>query len=719
LCLWRERDGVSFSSGFSIKAFSGAPLNYKTTILAESSVQSLWLFDAASGTAITDYKGTNTITLSGGAAVNQTGLLTSDATTCTAFDGTGKGAFGTGSTFNFAHTDSFAIEVVCKPNCPRTGSSSAYPLISKLENSGSFHGWELQLQYNPPDQPNKMVPRFYFAGSGGTAMDVWGTCDIPNGETVSIKLEHSYVGGAHQVSMWVNGCSVELHFFTWNPSASSTTTTVVPAVGIRPGDSSGGFVGSIQSVAIFNSTLSELATKTHWLATQNESYTSGHVYPSFKGVDNNGDPLRLSCTNVIYDSASSKYYAYGMDTSVADVLGSFGYDQNNVKVLVYSSVDLVNWTYEGVAVDASGVSGIWSLTRFHIIGPNPSTGKYVGWGHLSLNSDYSTDQYALIAYADTPVGPFTIYSSSYQPDSVAVKDTYLFLDDDGASAYLVYTFANQAGVRVNALASDWLSSVSSSVTTIAAMRESPVLFRSGSTYFLLTSAQEFYSGSQSNDVKYSTASSPTGTWSTHVSAMAYDPTTTPFNSQPASVLRRNDDPTKFIYMGDYWHNRMLDQSGYVWAEIDFPTSSTISINPVGILQVSEVVDSTPPTLDAPEVAVDGTTITATLSESGCTPTSGTEGFTLSGTNATVASWAISGTTLTITLSGTVLQGETVALSYNTVDGAIVDAADNALASFDDVAVTNNSTVVPEITILKRNSSLGAVLLFGKGKSWRR
>ena len=58
-----------------------------------------------------------------------------------------------------------------------------------------------------------------------------------------------------------------------------------------------------------------------------------------------------------------------------------------------------------------------------------------------------------------------------------------------------------------------------------------------------------------------------------------------------------------------------------------------------------------PTLSNPASSRDGATVTATLSVSGCTPVSGAAGFTLGGTTATVASWSISGTTLTLVLSG--------------------------------------------------------------------
>lgn len=104
-------------------------------------------------------------------------------------------------------------------------------------------------------------------------------------------------------------------------------------------------------------------------------------------------------------------------------------------------------------------------------------------------------------------------------------------------------------------------------------------------------------------------------------------------------------------------------------------------------------DATAPTLSSAAVPSAGATLTATLSKSGCTPSAGSGGFTLSGTLATVASWAISGTTLTLSLAGTVKQGETVTYSYSraATSDDIADAFTNFLADFSDAAVTNNST----------------------------
>lgn len=101
-----------------------------------------------------------------------------------------------------------------------------------------------------------------------------------------------------------------------------------------------------------------------------------------------------------------------------------------------------------------------------------------------------------------------------------------------------------------------------------------------------------------------------------------------------------------------------------------------------------------PTLSARAVNAAGSILTATLSEGGCGPSTGSGGFTLGGTTATVASWAISGTTLSLTLTGVVYVGETVLLSYSraaTTDDIRDQDQLNFMANFTDAAVTNNST----------------------------
>lgn len=131
---------------------------------------------------------------------------------------------------------------------------------------------------------------------------------------------------------------------------------------------------------------------------------------------------------------------------------------------------------------------------------------------------------------------------------------------------------------------------------------------------------------------------------------------------------------------------------------DDSDDSTVTWSAVAVTNSSTATppDSTPPTVTAASVASAGTTVALTLSESGCLPASGIGGFTLAGTSATVASWSISGTTLTLTLTGKVYAGQTVTVAYNrsTTTDDVSDAAGNFLASFGGRSVTNGSTAAP-------------------------
>jgi hypothetical protein len=309
----------------------------------------------------------------------------------------------------------------------------------------------------------------------------------------------------------------------------------------------------------------------------------------------------------------------------------------------------VNWKYEGVALDASGVVGIWSLSRFVVIGKNPITNLYVGWGHLSLDSSYATDQYALIATATSPTGPFTIVNTIYQPDGEQFKDPNSFLDDDGASAYISYVYGNQTGIRVNKLAADWLSSASSTVIGSTALREATAICRKGSVYFLLSCAQEFYTRSLTNDVQYATSSDMT-TWSSFAAASASDPFLTIFNAQCAGIFKRHDDPTKYIYVADGWSNGFLDESAYVWAEVQFPTANTMAINYQALLQVS--VGGPSLTLTGSSAGTLGVASTLTITTSGTFSGNGT--VTLTGTGGIYSSNPVifSGTSQTLTFTPT-------------------------------------------------------------------
>ena len=114
-------------------------------------------------------------------------------------------------------------------------------------------------------------------------------------------------------------------------------------------------------------------------------------------------------------------------------------------------------------------------------------------------------------------------------------------------------------------------------------------------------------------------------------------------------------------------------------------------------------DVTAPTLNTATIESDGLTLTLAFDENVDEGVGGPDGFDLDGAASgdnllTVGSPTGGGsTTLTYTLEDPVMLGETVTLDYVQPGNGIEDTAGNDLASIVDMAVTNNSTLVPVLT----------------------
>jgi hypothetical protein len=126
------------------------------------------------------------------------------------------------------------------------------------------------------------------------------------------------------------------------------------------------------------------------------------------------------------------------------------------------------------------------------------------------------------------------------------------------------------------------------------------------------------------------------------------------------------------------------------ATITIPSDDASS--PYTVILTASVTDTVAPALASPRITPGAAQMRATLSESGCTAdgggASGTGGFTFTGSSVTIDSWAISGVTVTFTLSAVVV-GAAPTLSYSrsgTTDD-IKDSGGNYLANFSGLAVS--------------------------------
>ena len=112
-----------------------------------------------------------------------------------------------------------------------------------------------------------------------------------------------------------------------------------------------------------------------------------------------------------------------------------------VGVTCYSSKDLVNWKYEGVALSvsddpASDITRGCTLERPKVI-YNKKTGKFVMWFHLELRGRGYSAARAAVAVSDNVTGPYTyIGSGRVNPGIPAenVTDAVLFFNSITATA---------------------------------------------------------------------------------------------------------------------------------------------------------------------------------------------------------------------------------------------------------------------------------------------
>lgn len=155
-----------------------------------------------------------------------------------------------------------------------------------------------------------------------------------------------------------------------------------------------------------------------------------------------------------------------------------------------------------------------------------------------------------------------------------------------------------------------------------------------------------------------------------------------------SYLHR-DDPTWYAL-----NNGVLDQVHLTPAQVQVWGGVLAGVAMRGML-ADPNPDTTPPTITAKTLAVNGVTLTLTTSEN----TTGTAGFTVRVAGVVrEAAWVrTNATTLTATLTGAAYLGQAVTLSYNAADGDILDGYGNEVGDFSNAAVNNNSTVPVPVT----------------------
>ena len=281
--------------------------------------------------------------------------------------------------------------------------------------------------------------------------------------------------------------------------------------------------------------------------------------------DTEGQPINAHGAGILYHNGT--YYMFGeIKKGKTWLVANQSWEDYRVPaggVSCYSSKDLVQWKYEGVALSPVTGDKMNDLDTSKVIERpkviyNKRTKKFVMWMHVDAN-DYSYSQ-AGVAVSNKPAGPYT-YLGSVKPNGQMARDMTLYKDDD-EKAYLIYSSENNKTMHVCLLTDDYLSPTTNySRITSAHDREAPAVFKYNSKYYLITSD---CTGWSPNPATCAVADSLLGEWKQYGNPCKGPGAENTFQSQSTYVLPMPGHHNTFIFMADRWNKLNLEESGYIW-----------------------------------------------------------------------------------------------------------------------------------------------------------
>lgn len=279
--------------------------------------------------------------------------------------------------------------------------------------------------------------------------------------------------------------------------------------------------------------------------------------PGAVWLDVDGEPINAHGGGIYYEDGT--YYWFGEGRATHQSLG----------VMVYSSRNLYDWKYEGVALAPVDDDPDHDIARGSIMERpkvlyNKKTGKYVMWFHLELKGQGYRAARAGVAVSDRVTGPFE-FVHSFRPNGNMSRDMTLFQDKDG-SAYHIYASRENYDLRISRLSDDFLQPTSMDSLISSDHREAPAIFERNGIYYLITSG---CTGWDPNPALYYTARSVWGPWEKQDNPARGAGADTTFGAQSTFVLPVQGREDAFIFMADRWNPKNLRDSRYVWLPIRF------------------------------------------------------------------------------------------------------------------------------------------------------
>lgn len=295
--------------------------------------------------------------------------------------------------------------------------------------------------------------------------------------------------------------------------------------------------------------------------------------PKAVWTDTEGHPINAHGGGLLFHEGV--YYWYGEYKVGKTILPDWAtwecYRTDVTGVSCYSSRDLLNWKFEGLALKAEPNDTASDLHPSKVIERpkviyNKVTRKFVMWVHAE-SADYSKAA-AGVAVSDSPTGPFK-YLGSFRPNGAMSRDQTLFVDDDG-TAYQFCSSEDNQTLHINRLTDDYLKPDGHFVRRFIGMaREAPAVFKHNGRYYMLSSG---CTGWDPNQAELAVADSIMGEWTVVGNPCTGIDAFKTFYGQSTYVIPTGSG---FIACFDMWNKTDLADSRYIWlpVTIDSPTGT--------------------------------------------------------------------------------------------------------------------------------------------------
>jgi hypothetical protein len=301
--------------------------------------------------------------------------------------------------------------------------------------------------------------------------------------------------------------------------------------------------------------------------------SSAYIINGTDWFDINGLPIQAHEGHIT--RVQDMFYWYG-DSYAGNPKGIYGTDGGYAVwngFQVYSSHDLVAWTFRGVALPRpqKGWGVVGSVGRPHII-YNEQTQEYVMW--YWYHTHYPV-VFLMVATSDSPVGPFKVVGAREVGSQTGFgSDLNVFKDDDG-KAYLVYTDHHVYdeskrfdkgkaiyAILVDSLTDDYLDSNKEGVVAIPSGGEAPAMTRYRGRYIVAGSGVD---GWNPTETTYVVSDSPLGPYS-RPGVMSEQNT---WDGQITSFLHIEESDTLMAMCDQWWipDKTDLNKSRYLWLPV--------------------------------------------------------------------------------------------------------------------------------------------------------